>query len=283
MTSFTGGGEDVFSNGAVTFMDPLQQTIELKTLSTAIKAQILTTYGPGRLYSCCYDILRETLMSRAMREVHDLLVEWKEQQNQDEDIHFWWKKIETSPTHIAALSWICIDNEIPSRIYFSLRELHSTGHIGAFLVSIMLVLNTLVEGASQNRVEKLEIFIPKFMAASFMAPLRQGLVHIQALFSRLAQKPVLKHILIRTGGVDQSTEQSYSWVNEEIRHLENETKKILNLAKEDLDACKLAFIMGQHHRLGAASMVQLLPDGIMRYIIQLCGSRKGSNIEFEIT
>lgn len=264
---------EAFGRGAVTAFDPLCEEIEVKAFCTAIKVQSLTTYGPGRLYSCCCDELRAAVVVRALRNASRAL--------DSGDMVGLSHGLREHPSWIAAISWLSIDYELPRVIFVRLERADSTGFVGAWIISVILLLQSLSSCHAKSVVEKVYIEIPSDLSQTFKEVIDQGLVHLFHTVQGIAENArcSVREISICTFNEHLGEEDGLSsWVDNILRELRASTENALELSRKRVELSKLAFLMGGHSRLGEQSSVRFLPQNVLHYIVDLCGTTAGTKI-----
>ena len=262
--------DDVFSSGTASFLDPLCGCLEFQSFCVAIKAQILMVYGPGRVYSCCCDVLRNSVMARALHLVVREIEEWKNIQVQEtlDDMM-------QHSTNLAALSCICMYFEVPSRLILEFpTELESSGHAGSWFVACVMLVKSIGDGLSKSAVSSLILRLPARLAKSLSSVVTQGLVHVeQAIRSLIEKSSDIRSICIEIRPTEQIEDDP--WIHQEVLDIIARLSQAIDIKNEAWEKSKLAFLMVTHPRLGEKSPFSHIPENVLVQIIEeVCTSQR---------
>jgi len=279
-------GDDVFSSGTASFLDPVCGCLEFQSFCVAIKAQILMVYGPGRIYSCCCDVLRNSVMARALRLVLREIEVWKtnsgpqvssgmvssshDQFMQDRSqVQRVFDDMMQHSTNVAALSCICMYFEVPSELILEFpRELESSGHAGSWFVACVMLLKSIGDGLSKSAVSSLTLRLPARLVKSLSPVVTQGLVHVeQAIRSLIEKSTDIRNICFQIRSMPQVNEED-PWIQQEVFNIVSRVTQAIDIKNEVWEKSKLAFLMVTHPRLGKESPFNDIPENILALIIE---------------
>eukprot|EP00890_Picochlorum_soloecismus_P001328 jgi/Picsp_1/2196/NSC_05660-R1_---NA--- len=270
-------GDDVFSAGT--------------SFCVAIKAQILMVYGPGRIYSCCCDVLRNSVMARALRLVVREIEEWKSISSQvsnnvnpsthgqvirdQSQVQTVFDDMTQHSTNLAALSCICMYFEVPSELVLEFpAELESSGHAGSWFVACVMLLKSISDGLSKSAVLSLTLRLPARLAKSLSSVVTQGLVHVeQAIRSLIEKSADIRNIYFQIRPMPQI--DGDPWIQQQVFNIIARLSQAIDMKNEVWEKSKLAFLMVTHPRLGIQSPFNHVPENILAQIIEeVCASQR---------
>ena len=177
------------------------------------------------------------------------------------------------------------DGATDSRISVCVQARHSaarggidSGQAAAYFAAFQFLLDALsvpdhsVAGMNVERVRELEFECKGLLYPLGDAVFKQGFRHVLRGVRRLLEQNLrMQRVVLRLVDRASASRQMSEWTSRTVLDFQTGLKEV---SEERDRACRMAVLMGTHHRLGSCSPVRMLPRSVLQLVMNRAISSK---------